>query len=368
MLHTLPFTQSIIQSNGKIYLVGGYVRDQMLGLPSKDIDVIVTGIPLNDLEMLLSTHGKVNLVGKSFGIIKFGDIDVAVPRTEKKTHDGHTGFSVEYDHNLPIEVDLGRRDFTINSMATDLDSNLVDPFNGKSDIERKLIRMTSPSAFPDDPLRMLRGIQFASRFRFDIEGSTMLAIQENAHRIKEISGERILMEFQKIIDKGDMMVAGKLLVESGLYSYIFTGAIDYSIISKSKTMGEFLFGLNCSAEFYRDVLKGDLNVYHELMALEMGSQFNGDKRCIFNMYKVCSTVVNTSILGDLFTETVAYMVEHNIPFSLKQLKINGNDLMKVGLKGPQIGLTLNAILNEIFKGNLMNDHQDILNYVATLND
>jgi tRNA nucleotidyltransferase/poly(A) polymerase/2'-5' RNA ligase len=375
-LNDLPFKKDVEQAGGKLYSVGGAVRDKILGKESKDLDILITGIPLDQLETILSKYGKVDNVGKSFGIIKFntpqtGEIDIAIPRTERKNDQGgYQGFDVTSDHTLPIEKDLERRDFTINAIAKDSSGLMIDPYGGQGDIEKKQIKMVNPQAFSDDPLRMLRAVQFAARFGFNIEESTMQAIQQNAAKIREISPERILIEFDKIVKKGNQMVGAKLLRQTGLYNQIFgvNRGINLADFNKSKTMGEFIFGLIGNAvlspaNFYKTNLKGDLETYAELKALELGKNFNGDKKTIFDMYKTYPNSIETNIFGQELKNTVEYMRSHNIPFSLKDVPVNGNDLMQFGLQGKQIGDTFVDILNKIYKEELPNEREAILNYV-----
>lgn len=377
-LNDLPFKQDVEQAGGKMYSVGGAVRDSILGKVSKDLDILITGIPMEQLEQILSKYGKVDSVGKSFGIIKFntpetGEIDIAIPRTERKNDQGgYQGFDVTSDHNLPIEKDLERRDFTINAIAKDSSGLMIDPYGGQGDIEKKQIKMVNPQAFSDDPLRMLRAVQFASRFGFEIEPETMKAIQANASKIKEISPERILIEFDKIVKKGNQMIGAKLLRQSGLYNQIFgvNKGINLADFNKTRTMGEFIFRLLNGAvaspsEFYKNNLKGDLDTYNELRALEIGNTFNGDKKAIFDMYKVSPKSIDTNIFGDDFKNTVEYMKTHNIPFSLKDVPVNGNDLMQLGLQGKQIGDAFVDILNKIYKEELPNEREAILKYVQS---
>jgi hypothetical protein len=211
-LNYLPFREDVEEVGGKIYSVGGAVRDEFLGKESKDLDILITGVTLEQLEEILGKYGAVNAVGKSFGILKFKpkgaieDIDIAIPRTETLVQNMldpsmgvHKAFDVKSDPTLPIEKDLERRDFTINAIAKDINGNIVDPFNGQEDLKNKIIRAVNPEAFNDDPLRMLRAVQFASRFNFTIEPETMKMIQENVSKIKGISPERILTEFDKIV-------------------------------------------------------------------------------------------------------------------------------------------------------------------------
>jgi tRNA nucleotidyltransferase (CCA-adding enzyme) len=223
---------SAILKKGKIYEVGGAVRDSMLrqGVPVKDRDYLVCGIPYNELSSILNKYGEVDLVGRSFGVIKFTQyrkrtrytFDVALPRREFSTGPGHKDFKVDFDSSLKVEDDLLRRDFTINAMAIALDEQkLVDPLGGQSDLERKRIKMVSPRSFPEDPLRMLRAIQFAARFDFTVEPGTYAAIKENAHLIESVSPERIMEELNKLLILADKPSAGfSLMHETGLLRHI----------------------------------------------------------------------------------------------------------------------------------------------------
>jgi len=162
-----------------VYAVGGYVRDVIRRVPHGEVDLIITRHPLNDIIAQLSPHGRVDLVGKSFGIIKFTregkTYDVALPRTDAakgRGARGHKDIAVAADPDLPLEKDLERRDFRCNSIAARLeDGRIIDPFEGRKDIAAKVLRVTSPSAFPEDPLRVLRAARFASILEFAVDPS-----------------------------------------------------------------------------------------------------------------------------------------------------------------------------------------------------
>lgn len=202
----------LILQRGHIYEVGGVVRDSLLERPvtQKDRDFLVTGIPYEELSKILRKFGRVDVVGKSFGIIKFTPreqkitYDVALPRKEFSTGVAHRDFHVHFDYTLPVEEDLKRRDFTINAMARDLATGeIIDPLGGREDLERKILRMTSPKTFEEDPLRMLRGIQFSARFEFEIGPATFKAMKENSHLISSVSPERIQEELNKLLQQAD---------------------------------------------------------------------------------------------------------------------------------------------------------------------
>ena len=226
---TLPFVRALQQQGARVYTVGGTVRDELLGHPRKDLDLLVTGLPQNVLLRCLRPYGRVQLTGRAFGVIKFvpygwdgPPIDVALPRTEISTGIGHRDFAVTFDHTLPVETDLGRRDFTINAMAIDLmDGRLLDPFGGSADLQQRLLRQVSPSAFPEDPLRMLRGIQLAARFELQIEPATRAAMRTHAAAITTVAAERIAEELRKLLQARAPSQGFVAMYEIGLLTHVF---------------------------------------------------------------------------------------------------------------------------------------------------
>lgn len=383
-LNKLPFINDVESVGGKIFAVGGAVRDEFLGKESKDLDILVTNIPLDKLETILSKYGKVNSVGKSFGILKFipndsdEEIDVAIPRSEKPTGgEGHKAFEVKSDHNLSIEDDLFRRDFTINAIAKDINGNIIDPYGGVNDMKQKVIKLVNPDAFSDDPLRMLRAVQFASRFGFTIENNTLKQIQKNANRIKEIPPERILIEFDKIIKKGDISKGLTLLKQTGLLKNIFNG--DSGILVNSKisdniqTMGEFIWFIghnltNNISDFFKDTLKGDINTAKEIKAIDYVFKNESDNKIknrlvVSNALLISPIIKNSKILSHNILTTISEITSNRYPIGLKELKINGNDLINLGIKGDIIGKTLNRVLLMIYSDKLQNNKEDILGFI-----
>ncbi len=214
-----------IQSKGNMYEVGGVVRDRLLlhQKPTKDSDYLVTGIPYPDLTRILRKFGKVDLVGKSFGVIKFTQVidgkhhtfDVTLPRKEFSTGAGHREFMVSFDPSLSVEDDLKRRDFTINAIARSLETgDLIDPMGGQTDLANKVLRMVSEKSFQEDPLRMLRAVQFAARFNLTIEKDTLASLKENANLMSSISAERIAEELNKLLVQAPKPSVGLRLMQS----------------------------------------------------------------------------------------------------------------------------------------------------------
>jgi tRNA nucleotidyltransferase (CCA-adding enzyme) len=190
-------------AGGRAMVVGGWVRDRLLGRISKDLDIEVFGIEADRLPALLSTVGRVESVGQSFPVYKLvglmeGDVDVALPRRESKRGRGHKGFAVQGDAEMTAKEAASRRDFTVNAIAWDpLTGEYVDPFDGRGDLERRLLRMVDPATFGDDSLRVLRAIQFAARFEFSLESETAALCRRIP--LDDLPAERIWGEFEKLL-------------------------------------------------------------------------------------------------------------------------------------------------------------------------
>ncbi len=223
------FVREIASRGGEIYLVGGSVRDEFLNRPVKDLDAVVRLLPLDDLVALLKNFGKTNLVGKSFGVVKFIprqnpdiEIDVALPREEISTGTGHRDFKVTFDEKLPIERDLVRRDFTINAIAKNIvTGKITDPVDGQSDIKNQLIRAVFESSFLEDPLRLLRAVQFAARFGFGIEEKTRAQMKVQANLINTVAPERVMMEIKKLFEAPKPSIGFDIMRDTGLLEHVF---------------------------------------------------------------------------------------------------------------------------------------------------
>lgn len=208
----LPQWQRDILDRGELYRVGGAVRDELLGVTDvvHDTDFLVRGIPPEELEKILGRLGRVELVGKSFGVYKFVPgggrevYDIAFPRKERSVGAGHKEFQVDWDWELDVAEDLGRRDFTVNAMARDMrDNRLIDPVGGRRDLEAGILRMIFPAAFEEDPLRILRGVRFAVRFSFAVEEETKASMARCAPLLDTLSAERIQYELTDTLSQCD---------------------------------------------------------------------------------------------------------------------------------------------------------------------
>lgn len=191
---------ALVAAGGRPLFVGGCVRDELLNVESKDVDVEVYGLPLETLVDVLRPFGKVSEVGKSFGVVKLttvdGDFDFTLPRLDNKSGTGHKGFDCVVDHTLTPKESAARRDFTMNSVAKTVDGVLVDPFDGAADLRDRVLRATGP-AFAEDPLRVLRGFQFAGRFEMTVEADTADMCRGLSGEFHDLPLERVSAEFLK---------------------------------------------------------------------------------------------------------------------------------------------------------------------------
>ena len=186
-------------AGGRALLIGGCVRDELMGRQPKDWDVEVYGIDPPRLREMLDRFGEVNVVGEAFTVYKIGaHLDISLPRRERKTGRGHRAFMVEGDPAMTIEDATSRRDFTVNAILKDpLTGEIIDPFHGREHLAAKTLRAVSPKTFSEDSLRVLRAAQFAARFEFDIDQQTVDLCR--AIDLSDLPAERIWGEIEKLL-------------------------------------------------------------------------------------------------------------------------------------------------------------------------
>jgi tRNA nucleotidyltransferase (CCA-adding enzyme) len=194
-------------AGGTPYVVGGAVRDSLLGLPIKDFDVEVFSLPPGRLESVLAAHGRVDAVGQAFRVYKLsgvegvpGAVDVALPRRDSKVGPGHRGIAVEGDPDLSVEEASRRRDFTINAMLFDpVTLGILDHWGGRRDLEARLLRAVDARTFGEDPLRALRAVQFAARYELALDEATAALCASMP--LAELPPERVFGEIEKLLLK-----------------------------------------------------------------------------------------------------------------------------------------------------------------------
>ena len=198
----------ISKNGGHLLLVGGSVRDLLIQSTPKELDCEVRGMSVSALKNILSQKYSCNEVGKAFGVIRLRGlpVEIALPRTEIKSGMGHKGFDITIDSDLPFESAVRRRDFTMNAIALDpLNGEILDPCNGREDLKNRILRHIGP-AFKEDPLRVLRGMQFISRFDLSPSQETIEICK--SMEIENLAPERIFAEWKKLVLEGTNISAG----------------------------------------------------------------------------------------------------------------------------------------------------------------
>jgi len=197
----IDIARAVRDAGGRAVIVGGWVRDRIMNLPGKaepNIDLEVFRIAPARLRELLERFGRLEAVGESFQVYKLGAIDISLPRRDSKAGRGHRGFVVVGDPDMSIEEAARRRDFTVNAISWDpLSDEYFDPFDGRGDIERRLLRMVDARTFADDSLRVLRAIQFVARLGFALDEPTREVCRAIA--LDDLPSERIWGEFEKLL-------------------------------------------------------------------------------------------------------------------------------------------------------------------------
>ena len=219
--------ESLRAAGGRPFIVGGAVRDALLGLPVKDFDVEVFGLPAEPLKAALAPLGSVNAVGEAFTVFKLaglegveGAVDVSIPRRDSKIGPGHRGIAVAGDPGLAPEEAARRRDFTINAMLLEpFTGEVLDFFGGRRDLDARVLRAVDPSRFGEDPLRALRAVQMAARHGLEVAPETARLCA--AMPLTELPAERVFGEIEKLLLKARQPSRGlRLLREWGLLAQV----------------------------------------------------------------------------------------------------------------------------------------------------
>jgi tRNA nucleotidyltransferase (CCA-adding enzyme) len=218
----LRLAQVVRGRGGRALLVGGCVRDLLMDSQPKDWDVEVYGVEPAHLRSILEEFGRVDAVGEAFTVYKVGsDLDVSLPRRERKSGRGHRAFVVEGDPSMSIEEATRRRDFTINAILEDpLTGEIIDPYGGRDDLQKKTLRAVSPDTFVEDSLRVLRAAQFAARFEFYIEPETVELCR--SIDLTDLPRERIRGEMEKLLMRARRPSVGfRWMEKMGVFDQLF---------------------------------------------------------------------------------------------------------------------------------------------------
>lgn len=213
----------------RVYIVGGATRDWLLGLEIKDLDIEIFGVEIEQFEELMQKIGAVG-VGKSFFVYKWRDFDISLPRLERKVKAGHRGFEVELAKSEREATK--RRDFTVNTLMYNIYSaQTLNFYSGVEDLELKTLRVTDRERFSEDSLRVLRAMQFSSRFKFKID-TTSIEIMQNIE-LNDLSKERIFLEFEKMFNSNHLHYGLYYLFKLKIAKKLFDLDIDFKTFLKS---------------------------------------------------------------------------------------------------------------------------------------
>ncbi len=388
----------LTQNSFEAFIVGGCVRDYVLGNEPKDFDITSDALPLdikNIFEKTIDTgiqHGTITVLLNKVGY------EVTTYRIDGDYLDNRHPESVIFTKNLT--EDLSRRDFTMNALAYNPSIGLVDPFGGEDDIKSKIIRGVGDpdKRFKEDALRIMRGVRFASQLDFNIEQSTLTAMQDNAHLIENISTERIRDEFFKLLNS-DYISKIVLLELSGVYKYFMP---ELKVIFNDNKILKVLKHLDKNLRFSYILILISVN-FGVKTAINILSNFRLDNKTIsqnklilkyfdynFNddrpSTRKLMSIINPDVLKNLVSikfmmelangnlavckmydniyDQIADTLRKKYCYTLKDLALNGNDLKAIGVQnGKDIGKYLNMALDLVLKDPSKNDRDILMEYI-----
>ena len=394
--------KKIYEHNYEAYIVGGCVRDALLDVTPHDYDITTSAPPHVVLDIFKDfkcietgiEHGTVSV------LIDSNLYEITTYRIEGEYKDHRRPDSVDFTNKL--EEDLKRRDFTINAMAYNEKDNLIDLFGGKEDLKNKIIKTVGnpDDRFNEDGLRMIRAIRFSSKLNFLIEEETLQAIYNNAQIIKNISLERITDEFTKIIlsDKPENIV---YLFKTKLLKYLdisneenkdkiedlykkigLLNEIDKDLTKRLATLDYLVEALDincksfCNSLIYSKKIIKNHNIIlnclkntniEELNKIEIKKILNKIEKNLFEQYldiskAICKNEKKINNIIDILKE----IEENNECYTIKNLKINGNDIIYLGYKNKEIGDILNNLLEAVIVNPKLNNKELLIKKIKEI--
>ena len=348
------------EKGGRAFYVGGYVRDLLLNIPNKDIDIEVHGIAEKDLVAILNEIGEVDYYGRSFGIyaLRHEDIEVALPRSEKVLGTGHRDFEISVDPDMGYKKAALRRDFTINALMMDvLSHEILDYFNGTDDLNKGIIRHVNDVSFVEDPLRVYRAAQFASRFGFKIDERTVELCKGIDTFV--LSRERIEEELKKALLKAEKAeIFFECLKEMNQKDVWFKGVNNLSCLMKYESNR-----INADNKYYFMVLLLALdNGLDFIEAFSNNRELKAYVKRYYELYELINnrTLFTERYLKDSFDDFVYILsADEKVKVNsylenIDKIKLNlvsGNELLRRNIKpGENFGRALRDINRLIIEG------------------
>ena len=362
----------------KAYIVGGSLRDILIGTTPHDYDIATSALPQKTAEIFSDKH--VIQTGIKHGTVTVvwdGEpVEITTFRIDGSYTDSRHPDSVRFTSE--IAADLSRRDFTVNAMAYNDNDGLVDPFGGRDDIERRLLRaVREPSQrFREDALRIMRAFRFSAQLGFDIEQRTLEGIEQTREGLSHIARERIGSEFLKLITCQSPASSIMLMIKTGVLQYVLGDFLpSEQVILNMENMPDDvpsrLGFLLCEAE-----QKKVMDILHSLrcstkqitgaMAVARGS-----RKCVGTPIDARRLIAQTGVYATSAAKAselcgISYKGAYELtkkqadtPCSLKELKINGKTLSEMGVKGKMIGEILGAIMNEVIDDPYKNEEETL---------
>ena len=374
---------SILEQKGfKAYLVGGCVRDFLLGKQPYDFDITTNALPEQTLKCFEGyeiikngmKHGTVT------PIIEKKAVEITTFRTESGYSDNRHPDKVEFSAEL--REDLSRRDFTVNAMAYSEGEGVTDIFGGREDLKNKLLRCVGDpdKRFGEDSLRILRALRFASVLNFEIEAQTAKSIKKNIDLLKNVSAERIYGEFMKLL-QGES--ASEILIKFSCLCRVLFGinltSRQKAALKKAKTadMRLAIIFIYSSPELLKP-LKPDNKTYNRLCEninnyrLRLTNKNLGIERqelFLFNNsldYESAQRMIELKrLMGsevdtEVFRRNLEYSKSNNHPIKISELALNGNDLKAFGIKGRRIRQTQEKLLKAVIRGEVKNEKKELI--------
>ena len=367
-MEILEIANKIKEKGGILYLVGGALRDELLGREVHDEDYCVVGLSKEEFEELFPNSFK---RGKSFNVYDLENKEFALARKEKKIGLGHKEFEVENNKNITIEEDLARRDITINSIAKDvLTGEIIDPFLGREDLENRIIRATT-DAFKEDPLRVYRVARFASMLEFDVDENTIDMMKNLKEELNTLSKERVFEEFKKALSSNKPSIFFNVLRKAQILDVHFKEI--YDLIGQTQpeeyhpegdSYNHTMIVVDKSAKLTNDLSIRFSSLVHdlgkgltpkEMLPHHYGHDKNGvqlvenfSKRInIPNIWLKCGkTSAKEHMLGGIFDKMTA---KKQVDFLTRV------DKSKLGLDGMKIVVMCDRSRNENFDENIIFD-------------
>lgn len=373
---------SVLRNSGyEAYIVGGSVRDSLLGLTPHDFDITTSALPEKTIELFSSfklvttglKHGTVTIISEGH------PVEVTTFRIDGDYKDSRHPTEVLFTNS--ITADLSRRDFTVNAMAYDDERGVIDPFDGQSDLKLGIIRTVgnAEQRFSEDSLRIMRAFRFSAQLGFRIEDATIYAAKSMKSGLANVSRERIAVEFLKLITSEDPDYALNKMKECGIFEYVLgehvpSDAQIQALASAPRSERARLAMLLCSApEEARKAILAGLKLSNKLtsntltISKRLTERLFGDETAARRFIGSCGELVEDTLgaaraLGSLDADFEALVRENlakKLCFSYKDLAVSGKEIMSLGALGKEVGEVLEYLLEHLIK-EPEDNHREVL--------